>query len=178
MEIRPATFDDIPAYFDHMKRHFLESGKDGDLHFHPVVEFESWKKEEQVAKLFEDWSLSPPSIGWQKVWVAVHEGEIVADCLLRSGQMPSTAHRCQYAIGLERVARGQGLGRRMSMLALSWAKQQPSIDWVDLWVFAHNAPAIRLYESLGFKKIDTVIDQFRVDGQKIDDIHMCMSLKK
>jgi len=178
MDIRLATLDDIPAYFEHMKRHFRESGKDGDLHFHPVVEFETWRKEDQIAKIFEDWSLGPPTIGWQKVWIAVEDGEIVADCTLRSGQMPSTAHRCQYAIGIERAARNKGLGRRLSMLALSWAKLEKSLEWVDLWVFAHNAPALRLYESLGFKVVDKVEDQFRVEGLKIDDIHMTMSLKR
>jgi RimJ/RimL family protein N-acetyltransferase len=177
MEIRLATVDDIPSYFDHMRRHFAESGEGGDLIFHPVVEFESWRKEEQVPKLFDEWSLAPPAIGWQKVWIAVENGEIVADCLLRSGQMPATAHRCQYAIGIERAYRGKGLGRRLSMLALSWAKLEPGLEWVDLWVFAHNAGAIRLYESFGFEKVDTVNDQFRVNGKKIDDLHMTMRLK-
>lgn len=177
MEIRPATLEDTSLYFDHMRRHFRESGKDGDVIFHPVVEFETWRREEQIAKIFEDWSLEPPAIGWQKVWIAVENGEIVADCLLRSGQMPATAHRAQYAIGVERSARGKGLGRQLSMLALSWAKMQRSLDWVDLWVFAHNVKAIQLYEKLGFKKVDTVVDQFRVDGKQIDDTHMTMRLK-
>jgi len=176
MLIRLATIDDAPAYFDHMRRHFRESGNDGDVYFHPVTEFETWRREEHVARTIEEWNLSPPAVGWQKVWIAVENGEIVADCLLRSGQLPATSHRAQFAIGIERSARGKGLGRRLSMLALSWAKLEKSLSWVDLWVFAHNTPAIRLYESLGFTKIDTVTDQFRVNGEKIDDTHMTLRL--
>ncbi len=176
LTVREATLDDVPAYIDHMQRHFRESGQDGDLIFHPVVEFESWKREEQIAKTIEEWSLQPPTVGWQKVWIALEDDKIVADCLLRSGMMPSTAHRAQYAIGIERSARGKGLGKRLSLLALSWAKMEKSLRWVDLWVFTHNAPAIKLYEKLGFRKIDTVTDQFRVLGKKIDDTHMTMEL--
>jgi RimJ/RimL family protein N-acetyltransferase len=178
MIVREATLDDVPAYIDHMNRHFAESGQDGDLVFHPVVEFDTYNRQEQIAKTLEEWALQPPAIGWQKVWVALNEdGQIVADCLLRSGQMPATAHRAQFAIGIERAARGKGIGRTLSMLALSWAKlQKPPLRWVDLWVFTHNTPAIKLYEKLGFRKVDTVVDQFRVFGQQIDDTHMTLEL--
>ena len=53
MEIRQATLEDTSLYFDHMRRHFRESGKDGDVIFHPVVEFESWRREEQIAFTIE-----------------------------------------------------------------------------------------------------------------------------
>lgn len=178
LNLRPATPSDAPLYFEHMLRHFRESGRDGDPIFHPVTDWESWVKEEQVAKLVAELELPLPRIGWQRLWIAEDDtGNIVADCLLRSGFMESTAHRCQYAIGVERSARGQGVGGRLSMMALSWAKQQKLLEWVDLWVFAHNKPAIALYEKLGFKKIDTVKDQFRVHGKSIDDTHMCLSLR-
>lgn len=178
LNLRPATPADAPAYFDHMQRHFRESGEESDVIFHPVTDFKDWKKEEHVAKTVADLELPIDKVGWQRIWIAEDEdGNILADCLLRSGFMESTAHRCQFAIGVEREARGQGLGGRISMLALTWAKQQPSLDWIDLWVFDHNKAAIALYEKLGFRKIDTVRDQFRVKGQKIDDTHMCLSLK-
>ena len=91
--------------------------------------------------------------------------------------MKQAQHRSQFAIGIERSWRGRGLGRQLAMQAISWAKRQESLEWLDLWVFAHNAPAIALYEQLGFRKYDTVLDQFRVMGQKIDDLHMTMKLK-
>lgn len=176
MNIRMATPGDASAYYDHMLRHFRESGRDGDFIFHPVLDFEEWKKEEHVAKMVEAFSAPVSGLGWQRVWIAEIGGEVVGDVMLRASHMAATAHRCQFGIGIERAARGQGLGRRMSVQAISWARQQPELSWIDLWVFAHNKPAIALYDSLGFRAIDTVIDQFRLHGQKIDDTQMTLAL--
>ena len=41
-------------------------------------------------------------VGWLRIWIAELGGEIQADCLLRSGFMNTTLHRCQFAIGVER----------------------------------------------------------------------------
>jgi len=55
--------------------------------------------------------------------------------------------------------------------------QQPSIEWIDLYVFAHNQPAIELYSKAGFVKVGRVVDLFRIKGQKIEDIHMTLKLR-
>jgi RimJ/RimL family protein N-acetyltransferase len=177
MNIRLATAADMPAYYDHMQRHFRESGNDGDLIFHPVEDFETWNREENIAKAIAELEAPIGKPGWVRLWITEMGGEIVADSLVRSARMPSAQHRCQFAIGIERLARGQGLGRRLSMQALSWAKLQAGLDWMDLWVAANNAPAIALYESLGFRPCGTVIDQFRVKGKSVDDTHMALRLK-
>ena len=179
LRLRPMTAADAPAYFDHMLRHFRESGKDGDPIFHPVVEFESWVKEEQVKKTAEALELPYPRIGWQRIWIAEDSsGRVLADCLLRSGFMEAAAHRCQYAIGVERPARGKGIGARLSALALDWARAQKGLVWVDLWVATHNAPAIALYKKLGFHVVKNVEDQFRVHGQSVDDTQMALRLRE
>lgn len=46
--------------------------------------------------------------------------------------------------------RGQGLGRRVMMAALDWAKEQGA-DHAAIQVVAGNEPAIGLYTALGFK---------------------------
>ncbi|MGZ3734009.1 MAG: N-acetyltransferase family protein [Bdellovibrionota bacterium] len=178
MNIRPAEPGDLPAYFEHCLRHFRESGNSGDVLFHPIRDFEEMNKEVEVAKMLEAITAPLSRPGWQRIWIAEIGGEIVADCLLRSSHMMPTLHRCQFAIGVERTARGQGLGGRLSMQAISWARQQSGLDWVDLWVFAHNSPAIALYEKLGFSRVDVVRDQFRLLGQKVDDLHMTLSLAR
>lgn len=178
MNIRMAEVADAGACFDHMQRHMRESGKDGDVIFHPVLDYDDWKKEEHVAKIVAAMETPISEVGWQRIWIAEIGGEVVADVLLRSGHMPTTNHRCQMGIGVERSARGQGLGRRLLLQSIAWARQQNILEWMDLWVFAHNVPAIALYEKLGFQHIDVVRDQFRVHGQKIDDIHMTLSLRR
>ncbi len=115
--------------------------------------------------------------GWVRIWIVELGGEVVADALVRSSHMKTAQHRCQFAIGIQRPARGQGLGRRLSMQAISWAKLEPGLEWMDLWVMAHNAPAISLYKKLGFETLATVRDQFRLQGQKVGDTRMALRLK-
>ena len=136
------------------------------------------KISEEVAKLMEALHSPLEGAGWQRIWIAEREGQIVGDSVVRASFMNTTQHRCQFAIGIERAARGAGLGRRLSEEAIAWCRRQQRFDWLDLWVFAHNAPAIALYERLGFQKIDVVKDQFRVHGQKIDDLHMTLALRE
>ena len=176
IQIRELTPADLVRHFDHCQRHFAESGQAGDLLFHPIAEYSSHDIDVEVPKLLEGLKASLDCTGWQRAWIAVLEGQIVGDAVVRSGFMNATLHRCQFSIGVERSARGRGIGRGLALEAIAWARRQSGLEWMDLWVFAHNAPAIGLYKSLGFLPIDVVPDQFRVAGKKIDDLHMCLKL--
>jgi ribosomal protein S18 acetylase RimI-like enzyme len=81
-------------------------------------------------------------------------------------------------MGIERSHRSQGWGLRLITEALSWASQWPTIEWIDLYVFAHNKPAIDLYTKVGFLEAGRVVDMFRVKGQKIEDIQMVIKLHR
>jgi ribosomal protein S18 acetylase RimI-like enzyme len=59
-------------------------------------------------------------------------------------------HRAQFGIGVRREARGQGLGRRLGEAVLAAARADGRLARIDLEVRADNAPALRLYASLGF----------------------------
>ena len=45
-----------------------------------------------------------------------------------------------------------------------FARAEPGLDFVDLQTFGSNAPAIALYESLGFETFGVRRDAFRIDG--------------
>lgn len=49
--------------------------------------------------------------------------------------------------------RGQGYGQKLIEEAIAFAKTQ-NVDSIELVVNQDNAPAIRLYEKTGFKRID------------------------
>lgn len=59
-------------------------------------------------------------------------------------------HRAQFGMGVRRAWRGQGLGRRLAEAVLGQLRQTGAVRRVDLEVRADNAPAIGLYERLGF----------------------------
>lgn len=166
--------DDARRYFEHLVRHLSESGKD-DLIFHPIDDFHTWAPEERIEKYKERWAKELPSPGSEKAWVAKIDSEIVGHLDLRPIGPAAANHRVVLGMGIERHARGHGVGRRLMNEAISWAKAS-GFAWIDLYVFAHNEPARKLYRTCGFKEIGTTEDLFRIQGKKIDDLHMALKL--
>ena len=115
--------------------------------------------------------------GWQRCWVAIAaDGNIVGDVELKGSSLTSELHRCELGIGIERPSRGGGLGRRLMETAIEFARGVETLAWVDLRVFAHNAPGRALYRSVGFVEVGTLADRFRIDGQSIGDVMMTLSV--
>lgn len=72
--------------------------------------------------------------------------------------------------------RGQGVGRALMNRILDWATTS-SITKVSLAVYAHNAPAIGLYRSLGFIEEGRRIGEYKFpDGVLRDDVLMALVL--
>jgi ribosomal protein S18 acetylase RimI-like enzyme len=75
----------------------------------------------------------------------------------RDGAPVAVARRATFdgisylsSIGTARAARGLGLGRHVTAVAMIDAIEAGS-EWIHLGVYADNTPARRLYESLGFE---------------------------
>jgi len=173
LTIRPLTKRDVANFAEHFARHRGESGR-GDPHFMP---FEPGRDDGprglDAAAL--DRGLDRP--GWQRWFVAVtDDGRIVGHVNLKGDTLRTGSHRCQLGIGIERSYRQQGLGTRLMTAAIEFAREARSIDWVDLTVFAHNAPARKLYERLGFREVGTIPDRFRIDSTSIDDVLMSLDV--
>lgn len=79
-------------------------------------------------------------------------------------------------MGMERTVRGQGWGSRLMKEAIAWAKAEPGLDWISLYVFENNLPAKALYKKFGFEVVGTTKDRFRVFNQSIDDTEMVLKL--
>jgi len=71
-------------------------------------------------------------------------------------------------------ARGKGIGRALLLEALALARSVPAIRQVNLSVNAGNAPAIQLYESVGFKKFGFEPGAMLIDGELHDEMQMCL----
>ncbi len=157
-----------------MARHADESGRGGDIIFAPFEDFdaEAWQGRHE-----ERFRLAVDEPSWERVWAAFDGGRIVGHVDLSGSSLHSSLHRARLGIGIERAYRGQGLGRKLMQVAIGWARDEPSLEWVDLGVFAHNLVARALYEKLGFITIATVSDLFRVREQSIDDVTMTLRLR-
>jgi putative acetyltransferase len=176
--IRLLTASDAEAYFEHLSRHMGESGQDGDFIFTPSDGYDQLNKPKELERFREKWDLSLDEPGWTRTWGVFVDGQIRGHIDLRGGYLKSALHRVSLAMGLERSLRQQGLGGKLIELALNWLRETPSIEWVDLYVFANNHPAQKLYSRFGFRETGRVVDLFRLHGEAITDIHMVLKLER
>lgn len=66
-----------------------------------------------------------------------------------------------YRMYVAQRAAGQGVGRALLGAALARARELPGVSKVNLTVAAHNARAVALYESAGFREFAREPDAFR-----------------
>lgn len=179
MEIKLANSDNFKLYWEHLRRHYTESGRDGDLIFSPNekpwdLPFEEFTKEKK-----EKWSKNTNQVGWERVWIITDADGVYGDLkLVHLPALESCLHRATLMMGIERSHRKRGFGSKLMSTAIAWAKQQPTLAWLQLFVFDHNLPAKKLYGKFGFEQQGVVPDMFRVFGNQISDVTMALKLKR
>lgn len=175
IEIRLAELADIMDVVEHDVRHKNEPGFNGTL-AHPFLPGHPWDKEEIRNRILFDISKDLHEEGWQRIFIIEADGNVLGSLSLKNNFF-GKLHRAQLGMGLEAPLRGQGLGKKIIQMAIDWAKNQDSLTWIDLSVFAHNTPARKLYAGAGFTELATLEDALRVGGTSIDDIFMTLKLK-
>ncbi len=176
-QIRPAQLSDLKKYYEHVLRQENESGKTLETIFAPHEgHFDvPYSTLEQNAKARWERPLSQP--GWRRVWVLLDGDEIRGHLVLRQEpELPTCLHRTTLQMGVERSHCGKGYGSQLMQTAIQWAKEQPELDWLELFVFENNIPAKKLYEKFGFKEVGTTPDFFRIHGHKIVDVKMILKV--
>ena len=173
--IRPLVNTEIALFDDHFARHRAESGR-GDYHFMP---FSPQDLEGPQGLDVSSLSLGLDDLGWQRWWVAwtPTQDRIIGHVDLKGSHLKTCMHRCDLGVGIERAFRDQGLGRRLMATAIEFVTTAAPLAWLDLRVFAHNANARKLYQSLGFVERVTLVDQIRIDGESLDDVLMTLSVE-
>jgi ribosomal protein S18 acetylase RimI-like enzyme len=161
---------DLPALVAHIARHSRESGRDGDPIFRPRSSDAPIDELATIERHRIGWALPLDEPYWLRTWGAIIGGEIRGHIDLHGGRLSSEFHRAMLGMGVERGARGQGLGSALLAAAIKW------LSWIDLGVFAHNERARALYRSVGFVEVGVMRDRYRVDGVAIDDVAMALAL--
>ncbi|MCU0688649.1 MAG: GNAT family N-acetyltransferase [Phycisphaerales bacterium] len=117
------------------------------------------------------------------VLVAEHIGDdgvarLLGDCSVRPGPRRKMRHHVTLGMMIDRHWRGVGLGKIMLSRVLDWCAATPGIEHVRLQVYTSNTPAVRLYESLGFRQIGLSPQYFlHPDGTRHDDLTMALWVK-
>jgi ribosomal protein S18 acetylase RimI-like enzyme len=173
--IRLLGTSDLRELLAHLRRAALESGRDGDVVFRPRSVHEPFDEKAARERHRAAWSRAVGEPLWARTWGLVLDGAILGHVDLHGGLLASEQHRATVGLGIERGARGRGWGRALMETMIAFARLH-GFAWIDLGVFAENAPARALYAKLGFVELGTWRDRFRVDGHVVDDIQMTLAL--
>jgi ribosomal protein S18 acetylase RimI-like enzyme len=174
--VRILTNQDLDAFTRHSELEFQQSGTGGDPVSTPYSKEQVFDFEERKTCVRKYWETSLQDLGWRRAW-GVFEGEIlIAEIELCGAALASESHRVSLGMSVLRGYRRQGFGQAMLETVIDWSRNRKEIAWIDLGVFKGNDPAFALYTKMGFTECGRTPDKFRVDGQKIEDIQMRLSV--
>jgi putative acetyltransferase len=110
------------------------------------------------------------------VFVAENERGIVGRLSVDRDPHPASRHVADLGLMVAADARRQGVGWALLEQAVDWARAG-GVTKLELHVFPHNEPAIRLYEKFGFVKEGYRHDQYRRGRDFVDAILMAYPVR-
>ena len=106
------------------------------------------------------------------LFVADSDGQLVGRLSLSRDPNPASTHVADLGLMVAAGHRRRGIGTALLQAAESWVRTA-RISKLELHVFPHNAPAIALYERLGYLREGLRHDHYRrPDGKFVDAILM------
>lgn len=105
------------------------------------------------------------------VFVAESNGGIVGRLSISRDAHPASDHVADLGLMVSRAHRRQGIGLALMETAEQWAREA-GVRKLELHVFPHNVPAIRLYEKLGYEREGLRRGHYRRGDDLIDAILM------
>ena len=96
------------------------------------------------------------------ILLALHTDKVIGLLDLWRGRTTETRHSAHFGMSVVKAWRNQGVGRCLLEVAIARALTWEGFCRLELEVTVWNAPAIQLYEKLGFN----------VEGQKIKSLNI------
>ncbi len=168
---------DYEALAEHLRRRHAVSDRFGLACHAPFSSAEDMQDPEARMRRLSQWARPLNEPCWLRSWaIRSGAGESIAASLDLGGpELKAELHRARVLLGVEPAFCRRGFGERLLRRAIGFARDA-GLAWLDLWVFAHNAPALALYRKVGFVEIGRFQDQFRAREMSIDDIAMAFRL--
>ena len=177
-KIREAGEVDLSPFFAYLDDHLRDNGADGSPLFQPLPRAQSRLPGNVRLAFIKGLVIPVGQPGWRRLWLALDaRGSIAGHIDLRGRPDPAASHRAMLGMGVHRLYRRRGLGRRLVETAVDWAREETDLAWIDLEVMADNVPAVELYLNTGFTMVSRIADMLRVDGVSHDLACMTLALR-
>ena len=105
-------------------------------------------------------------------YVAEKDSSVVGTYILRPNQLGPGSHVANAAFMVASDAQGSGVGRRMAEHCLGQARRMGFRAMQFNFVVSTNAPAIHLWEQLGFKIVGTLPGAFHHPEKGYVDVYL------
>ena len=136
------------------------------LRLHPEAFGASWSEEASADEVFFAARLAANT-----VFGGFRDGVLIGTAGFRQETSAKLAHKAFFwGMFVRPEARGSGLSRGLVEAVLDHARTR--VELIQLKVVADNAPARRLYESLGFEPYGIEVRSLKVDGRYFDEVLM------
>jgi putative acetyltransferase len=163
VEVRPAREADAAALADYMAGLMAERLDTISQRETPSVPDE------------RDWILRASMAERGLILLAVAGDAVVGALDLWAGERPDNRHAGRFGMSVARKWRRRGVGRRLLLRAIEEARAWPGFCRLELECVGWNAPAIALYESLGFKLEARMVKAINLRGTPEDMLLMALT---
>ena len=156
MIIRPATAQDWPRIYPIYAAIMAEGKTYAFPEGQSLEEARPW------------WIEEPPS----QTVVALSDGEIVGSAKMGPNRPGRGAHVATASFIVDPARQGKGTGRALGEYVIDWCRRQGFASIQFNAVVEVNAPAVHLWQELGFRIIGTVPDAFDHPEQGLVGLHV------
>lgn len=165
--IRQARPEDAELLHDHIRR--LLEEPDIQIPLHPD---EFTLTADQQRQILAD----APSPACAVCFVGEADSQIIGEINFKRGARRAFCHVATLGMSVGAAWRNQGVGSRLMTEAMAWAKSTEAVTRIELFVYASNHAAIRLYERFGFEIEGRRRQAVRHHGELVDDLIMARLL--
>ena len=167
MTLREAVPDDAEELVAYLHR--LDDEPDSML---PRAPGEFLMTADQERALLSEYTASDNSV----YLVAEANGQLVGSLCCTGGKRRATRHNADFGMSVAQEWRNRGVGTALLGRLVEWAEGTDIIRRLELEVYAHNEPAIHLYQKFGFVEEGRRQRAYFQHGRFIDGILMARLL--
>ncbi len=109
--------------------------------------------------------------------VAEKNNQIVGHAFLEILNIASLKHIAELNIAVHKGHQNEGIGTLLMQTLIKLAKEEGSIEKIELKVRASNIRAIALYTKMGFSKEGLLKKRVKTNNSYIDDVMMALHIK-